>query len=49
MVEPSDTLGPWQLTLHQAPHGYRFALDAFLLADFVPATATDPLIDLGTG
>src|SRR5262245_126311 len=49
MVEPSDTLGTWQLTLHQAPHGYRFALEAFLLADFVPATATDPLIDLGTG
>jgi tRNA1Val (adenine37-N6)-methyltransferase len=40
---------PWQLTLHQTPHGYRFALDAFLLADFVPATSTDPLIDLGTG
>src|SRR5262245_53489747 len=49
MVELSDTLGTWQLTLHQAPHGYRFALDAFLLADFVPATTTDLLIDLGTG
>src|SRR5262245_2067426 len=49
MVEPSDTRGTWQLTLHQAPHGYRFALEAFLLADFVSATATDPLIDLGTG
>ena len=49
MVEPSDTLGTWQLTLHQAPHGYRFALEAFLLADFVPARAAHPLIDLGTG
>jgi len=45
----SDVPGTWQLTLHQAPHGYRFALDAFLLADFVPATSADPLIDLGTG
>jgi tRNA1Val (adenine37-N6)-methyltransferase len=39
----------WHLTLHQPIHGYRFALEAFLLADFVPATASDPLIDLGTG
>ena len=48
-MEPSSTLGPWHLTLHQAPHGYRFALEAFLLADFVPATVAAPLIDLGTG
>jgi tRNA1Val (adenine37-N6)-methyltransferase len=48
-VELSDAPGTWQLTLHQATHGYRFALDAFLLADFVPARATHPLIDLGTG
>jgi len=48
-VEPSATPGTWHLTLHQATHGYRFALEAFLLADFVPATAADPLIDLGTG
>jgi tRNA1(Val) A37 N6-methylase TrmN6 len=39
----------WHLTLHQAPHGYRFALEAFLLADFVPGPAPDPLMDLGTG
>jgi tRNA1Val (adenine37-N6)-methyltransferase len=41
--------GVWQLTLQQPPHGYRFALDAFLLADFVPAEAPGPLLDLGTG
>src|SRR6266446_3810708 len=48
-MELSATLGPWHLTLHQAPRGYRFALEAFLLADFVPATVAAPLIDLGTG
>jgi tRNA1Val (adenine37-N6)-methyltransferase len=48
-VEPPAIHDPWQLTLHQAPDGYRFALDAFLLADFVPAASADPLIDLGTG
>jgi len=41
--------GVWQLTLQQPPHGYRFALDAFLLADFVPAAAPGPLLDFGTG
>ena len=41
--------GVWRLTVAQPPHGYRFALDALLLADFVPATAAGPLIDLGTG
>jgi tRNA1Val (adenine37-N6)-methyltransferase len=39
----------WQLTLHQAPRGYRFSLDAFLLADFVPLDAPRPLADFGTG
>lgn len=48
-MESSTTPRTWHLTLHQAPHGYRFALEAFLLADFVPAPAPDPLIDLGTG
>jgi tRNA1Val (adenine37-N6)-methyltransferase len=45
----SATPSTWHLTLHQPIHGYRFALEAFLLADFVPATAPDLLIDLGTG
>jgi tRNA1Val (adenine37-N6)-methyltransferase len=35
--------------LQQSPHGYRFSLDAFLLADFVPAAAPGPLFDFGTG
>lgn len=39
----------WHLTLHQPLDGYRFALDAFLLADFVPTTARTPILDLGTG
>ena len=47
--ETPDVPGAWRLTLHQNPHGYRFALDAFLLADFVPPQATGPMIDLGTG
>ena len=48
-MEPAATPDTWRLTLHQSTHGYRFALEAFLLADFVPAPAPDPLIDLGTG
>lgn len=45
----STAPGAWHLTLHQSPHGYRFALEVFLLADFVPAPCPAPLIDLGTG
>ena len=48
-MEPPATPRTWHLTVHQSTHGYRFALEAFLLADFVPAPAPDPLIDLGTG
>jgi tRNA1Val (adenine37-N6)-methyltransferase len=39
----------WQLTLQQPLQGYRFSVDAFLLADFVPLDATSPLADFGTG
>jgi tRNA1Val (adenine37-N6)-methyltransferase len=35
--------------LHQNPNGYRFSLDAFLLADFVPSHTTGPVIELGAG
>jgi tRNA1Val (adenine37-N6)-methyltransferase len=35
--------------LCQDTGGYRFALDAFLLADFVSAASPFPLLDLGTG
>lgn len=48
-MDPAASPDTWGLTLHQSTHGYRFALEAFLLADFVPAPASDPLIDLGTG
>ena len=41
--------GVWQLTLRQATDGYRFSLEAFLLADFVSASHASPLLDLGTG
>ena len=49
MVRPPPVPGAWQLTLLQDTGGYRFSLDAFLLADFVPSTAVGPLLDLGTG
>jgi tRNA1Val (adenine37-N6)-methyltransferase len=44
-----DVPGAWRLTLQQPQQGYRFSLDAFLLADFVPAATPGPLLDLGTG
>lgn len=47
--ETPDVPGAWRLTLHQNPHGYRFALDAFLLADFVSSCSAGPVIELGTG
>ncbi|MGE3538353.1 MAG: tRNA1(Val) (adenine(37)-N6)-methyltransferase [Candidatus Tectimicrobiota bacterium] len=45
-VTSADT---WRLTLHQSPHGYRFALEVFLLADFVQEPLAGPIMDLGTG
>jgi tRNA1Val (adenine37-N6)-methyltransferase len=48
-VADSAVPGAWRLTLCQGTGGYRFSLDAFLLADFVSATAHGPLLDLGTG
>jgi tRNA1Val (adenine37-N6)-methyltransferase len=44
-----DVPGAWRLHLEQPHRGYRFSLDAFLLADFVAAEAQGPLMDLGTG
>lgn len=41
--------GAWQLCIAQGIAGYRFSLDAFLLADFVLPCAPQPLLDLGTG
>jgi len=37
------------LTLHQPAQGYRFSLDACLLADFAPLDMQSPVIELGTG
>ena len=48
-MQPSATPDTWHLTIEQPDAGYRFALDAFLLADFIPTTARSPLLDLGTG
>ena len=48
-LAPSTATGPWDLTLQQSSDGYRFALEVFLLADFVPSVPAAPLIDLGTG
>ncbi len=44
-------LGTWQLALHQPQYGYRFSLDAFILADFVTPSflPPQPILDLGTG
>ena len=47
--ETPDVPGAWRLTLHQNLHGYRFALDAFLLADFVASDTAGPVIELGSG
>lgn len=46
---PPAVPGAWQLTLLQEAGGYRFALDAFLLADFVPPVPPGLVLDLGTG
>ena len=46
---PSDVPSVWDLSLHQPLDGYRFSLDAFLLADFVPSLAHNPIVDFGTG
>lgn len=48
---PGDPIpaNPWHLTLQQSMDGYRFALEVFLVADFMTASPAAPLIDLGTG
>lgn len=44
-----DVPGVWRLTLMQPPDGYRFALDAFLLADFASPPGSEPVIEFGVG
>jgi len=47
--ETFDALFDGRLTLYQSRAGYRFSLDALLLAYFVAVKPTDRIIDLGTG
>jgi tRNA1Val (adenine37-N6)-methyltransferase len=44
-----DTLIDRKLRLYQSRIGYRFSLDALLLAHFVSVKARDRLVDLGAG
>ncbi len=47
--ESVDSLLDGRLTLIQSETGYRFSLDALLLADFVTVRPGDVVVDLGTG
>jgi len=47
--ETVDTLFHGKLRIIQAKRGYRFSLDAVLLAHFVTLRGSDRVIDLGTG
>jgi len=47
--ETCDALFGGQLKLFQSRAGYRFSLDALLLADFVTVKVRDKFADLGTG
>lgn len=47
--ETLDTLYAGQLKILQKKEGYRFAIDALLLASFVQAQPEEKVIDLGTG
>jgi tRNA1Val (adenine37-N6)-methyltransferase len=47
--ETLDALFGGRITLYQSRAGYRFSLDALLLAYFVTVKQRDKMIDLGTG
>jgi tRNA1(Val) A37 N6-methylase TrmN6 len=47
--ETLDALFDGRLTLYQSRAGYRFSLDALLLAHFVTVKPGDKIVDLGTG
>src|ERR1044071_2224500 len=47
--ETMDALFNGRLTLYQSRPGYRFSLDALLLADFATIRSGDRVVDLGTG
>jgi len=48
-AEHIDTVLDGQLKIIQSRHGYRFSVDALLLADFVSITPGDVVVDLGAG
>ena len=45
----TDTIYQGALTVNQPKTGYRFAIDALLLADFARVSPGQVVIDLGTG
>src|SRR5512143_1982357 len=47
--ETLDTLFDGQLEIRQKKDGYRFSIDALLLAHFAAPRLTDRVLDLGTG
>ena len=47
--ESIDTFLDGELRIIQSRHGYRFSVDALLLAEFVSITREDVVIDLGAG
>lgn len=47
--ETIDTLFDGRVVLAQSRSGYRFSIDALLLADFVTVHRTDRIVDLGSG
>ena len=47
--ETIDTLFDGGLKFYQSRRGYRFSLDAILLANFTSVKASDKVADLGTG
>jgi tRNA1Val (adenine37-N6)-methyltransferase len=47
--EQIDAVLDGQLRIIQSKHGYRFSVDALLLADFTSITPGDMVIDLGAG
>jgi tRNA1Val (adenine37-N6)-methyltransferase len=47
--EQIDTFLDGELRIIQSRHGYRFSIDALLLAEFVSITPEDVVVDLGAG
>jgi tRNA1Val (adenine37-N6)-methyltransferase len=47
--ETRDTILDGSITLIQPKHGYRFSIEAILLARFAPASTRDRVLELGAG